>query len=104
MSAAVNQPEMPPRHHATAKAWEWLEQGEGRGRLEEDRFRLAEILCDLDVELHKLDGATGREKELRPYVQHKATCILNVSRSPLRESSWCDCGLTERIDRVRGMA
>jgi hypothetical protein len=34
---------------------------------------------------------------LREYGQHKPSCILTISRSPLRETSWCDCGFAAAL-------
>lgn len=39
----------PERHPATAKAWEWLESGEGRERPEENRRAVREALEELDA-------------------------------------------------------
>lgn len=48
--------------------------------------------------LTALEGIGEQLEALRPYVQHRSTCILNVSQSVLREASWCDCGLTEVLN------
>jgi len=46
----------------------------------------------------RIDSLEEQFEALRPYVQHRSTCILNVSQSVLREKSWCDCGLTALLD------
>lgn len=48
-------------------------------------------------EQNEVLAAVRKLEALRPYVQHRSTCILNISQSPLREASWCDCGLTELL-------
>jgi hypothetical protein len=52
---------------------------------------------EVNMERKRARDFAEEAERLRPYVQHKTKCILNISRSPLRETSWCDCGLTEAL-------
>lgn len=56
----------------------------------------AGVWCETANEAYMLASDLFEQLEaLHPYVQHRSTCILNVSQSVLRKGDWCDCGLRE---------